>query len=241
MNEENNYDILKDSLEKRIAGEIVLASEPGQEMRRWREIFKISQKDLSIEMDVSPSVISDYESMRRSPGSGFIKSFVHGLLVLDRERGSVILKEFSSFEGPSIENAILDVKNFNKNEDVLNFLNKTNSEILVGDNFLKKKIGGYIIIDSKKAVLSLAPKDISKIYNISLNKAVIFTDIRSGKTLMTAVKILGIRPDIIILHGVGGSIDSITERIAQTQKIPLAACKLSSIDDVIEVLDEEYK
>ena len=58
-------------------------------MRKWRELFAVSQITLSEKMLLSASVISDYESGRRkSPGAKFIRRFVLGLLLIDEEKGS---------------------------------------------------------------------------------------------------------------------------------------------------------
>ena len=49
----------------RIAGEVMLlSSEPGATMRKWRELVAVYQMRLSDKMVVSASVISDYESGR---------------------------------------------------------------------------------------------------------------------------------------------------------------------------------
>ena len=56
---------LREVLARRIAGEIILSSSPGATMRKWRELFAVSQISLSEKMALSPSVISDYESGRR--------------------------------------------------------------------------------------------------------------------------------------------------------------------------------
>ena len=67
-----------DRLAEALAGEICLAeNDPGAIMRRWRERFQFSQKDLAKHLEVSPSVISDYESGRRkSPRVETIRRFV---------------------------------------------------------------------------------------------------------------------------------------------------------------------
>ena len=78
-----------EELMEKIAGEITLSSEPGLTIRKWREEFNLSQHQLAEAMNVSHSVISDYESGRRkSPGSGVIKKMVEALIELDREAGS---------------------------------------------------------------------------------------------------------------------------------------------------------
>ena len=51
---------IKDALSEKIAGEITLSPKPGKTIRKWRNIFDISQTDLAKYLDLSPSVVSDY-------------------------------------------------------------------------------------------------------------------------------------------------------------------------------------
>ena len=44
-----------------MAGEIVISDQPGQTLRKWRDIFKLSQKELANLLDVKPSVVCDFE------------------------------------------------------------------------------------------------------------------------------------------------------------------------------------
>ncbi len=84
----SNYSPTRDTLAKRIAGEIVLSTSPGQTMRKWRGLLGVSQTEIAAALELSPSVISDYETgRRRSPGSGFIKRYVEVLLGIDEDRG----------------------------------------------------------------------------------------------------------------------------------------------------------
>ena len=53
-----------------IAGEIALSEDPGATMKKWREIFTITQVELAKYLQITVSTISDYESNRRkSPGA----------------------------------------------------------------------------------------------------------------------------------------------------------------------------
>jgi len=78
---------------RRIAGDIVWSDNVGSAMRKWREIFGTSQTDVAKIMGISPSVVSDYEKGRRTPGVKFIKRFVEALIKVDNERGWVVCKE----------------------------------------------------------------------------------------------------------------------------------------------------
>ncbi|MFC6770867.1 helix-turn-helix domain-containing protein, partial [Halorubrum pallidum] len=78
----------REELSRRIAGEITLSDDPGATLRKWRTDFDVSQTELADQLDVSSSVISDYESGRReSPGIGVVRRTVDGLLDIDEQRG----------------------------------------------------------------------------------------------------------------------------------------------------------
>ena len=85
---------MREVLARKMAGEIILSSGPGAAMRKWRELFAVSQNRLSEKMILSPSVISDYESGRRkSPGTHFVRRFIWALLAIDEERGGRFIQD----------------------------------------------------------------------------------------------------------------------------------------------------
>ena len=60
-----------------MAGEIVISEKPGDTLKKWRNIFKLSQKNLASLLNVKPSVVCDFEKGRRaSPGIGTVRKFV---------------------------------------------------------------------------------------------------------------------------------------------------------------------
>ncbi len=86
----------KELIMKRIIGEVILSDNPGEIMRRWREVFGITQLEVAEKLEISPSVISDYEGGRRkSPGALFIKRFVWSLIEIDHARGDKVLSQFT--------------------------------------------------------------------------------------------------------------------------------------------------
>ena len=87
--------LAKHNLAKRIAGEIVLSSEAGKIIQKWRNVFKIPQRRLADEMKIMPSVISDYENGRRkSPGIKMVKKIVDAMIAIDeRLGGGAIIKK----------------------------------------------------------------------------------------------------------------------------------------------------
>ena len=64
---------------------------------KWREEFHLSQLDISRELRVSPSVVSDYESGRRkSPGVSVVKRYVDAMINLEILNGGKLLKRFDT-------------------------------------------------------------------------------------------------------------------------------------------------
>ena len=108
----NIHDLERETLAKRIAGEIVLSNSPGDTIKKWRTLLKIPQKELAQKMNIGSSVISDYESGRRkSPGIVMIKKIVDIMLEIEKSNGSCFIKETSP-HSESIVNAIIDMKEF---------------------------------------------------------------------------------------------------------------------------------
>ena len=71
-----------------IAGSVVLSDNPSHQLKFWRKKFAIKQADLARKMDITPSVLSDYEKGRRpSPGVNFIKRYLMALYELAKANG----------------------------------------------------------------------------------------------------------------------------------------------------------
>src|SRR5580693_7848695 len=87
-----------DELKEKIAGEITLSDSPGSAMKKWRELFGVTQVELAKQIKVSTSTISDYESNRRlSPGVGVIKRFVDALFTIDDSKGGTVSSGLAKF------------------------------------------------------------------------------------------------------------------------------------------------
>jgi putative transcriptional regulator len=71
-----------------IAGSVVLSDNPPQQLKYCRKKCGIKQADLARHMNLTPSVLSDYEKGRRpSPGVKFIKRYLLALYELAKSDG----------------------------------------------------------------------------------------------------------------------------------------------------------
>jgi len=231
-------ELAKNELEKKIAGEIVLSENPGDTIKKWRNIIKISQKDLADAINIMPSVISDYESGRRkSPGIQMIKKIVSSMLSIEEKRGGNIIKEFSPSSNLII-NAILDMKEFAEPVSIRKFC-KVIKGVSVNVVDLNKKINGYTVIDSLSAIINFSANELVKLYGQTTERALIFTKISTGRSPMVAIKVTSLRPNLIVFHGID-AVDEIARKIADIENIPLIISREKSIDDLIRNLRKSF-
>lgn len=239
---QHEYDIEKDKLAKKIAGEIVLAQEPGAAIQKWRNIFKIPQRDLAHEMSLMPSVISDYESGRRkSPGVAMIKKIVNSLMKIDKTNGNTITREFNNlYSNETLSDAILDICETTKPYTLKDISSYINGKIINPETKPEKPLYGYTIIDSLKAIIELSPKELVKLYGMTTERALIFTKVERGRSPLIAIKVTNLKPGAVIFHG-PKEIDKLAQRIAKVEKIPLIISQLETTDQLISSLKTNIK
>ncbi|NPA47849.1 MAG: helix-turn-helix domain-containing protein [Thermococci archaeon] len=224
----------KEALAKRIAGEIALSSNPGQTMRKWREIFGISQVELARYLGVSSSVISDYEGGRRkSPGASTIKRFVEALIEIDARRGGGVVKAFSRIAGGELPtSAIIDIREFPTPLTIRELVNAIDGEVVTGKGMLGRKIYGYTIVDSIRAILEMSATEFLKLYGWTTERALIFTKVSTGRSPMIAVRVQGLKPAVVVIHGVK-KLDSLAVKLAELEKVPLVISRMEDEADLI--------
>lgn len=226
---------------KRIAGEIVLSSSPGATMRKWRALLQVSQVEVAHALDLSPSVVSDYETgRRRSPGSGFIRRFVGALLDIDDRRGGQYIQQMARIT-LTPEDVFLDIREFAAPVSVEDICDALRCEVLVGEEALEQDVFGYTVIDSVKAIQMLSGLDFYRIFGTTSERALVFVGVSRGRSPMIAVKISPFKPRIVILHGAIREIDPLAVSMARHEGIPLAISRLETQDELVEALLKVYR
>lgn len=206
-------------LRERIAGEIVMADEPGKALRKWRQIFGLTQKELTGYLDQSPSVLSDYESGRRgSPGVRMVRKFVDAMIEIDRSRGGSTLQRY---ENGRISEAIPDRREFTEGIDAEKFIETIEAEVVGGGSRLRRILWGYTVIDSLKAITTLSSTDYMKVYGYSSERALIFLGVMYGRSPMVAIRSHPLKPGLVVFHQ-PGAVDPLAIELAEVEHIPLA-------------------
>jgi putative transcriptional regulator len=231
---------IRDSvLARRIAGEIILSSKPGATMRKWRELFAVSQMRLSDKMVVSSSVISDYESGRRpSPGTKFVRRFVWALLKIDEERGGRFIHEFAKLTS-SPSNAIIDLREFPIPVRVEYLCKAIKGEIVACLDRYVKEVNGYTVVDSKRAVETLSGLEFSQLFGATTERALVFTNVENGISPMLIVRVSNLKPYVVIFHGTEP--DEYSIKLAEYDRIPLIYSSLPSVEQLVKSLRRLYR
>lgn len=215
----------KTALSEKIAGEITLSPKPGKTIRKWRNIFKISQTELAQYMHLSPSVISDYEAGRRkSPGIQTIKKIIEALIKIDEERGGKIIHQYD----PIVKSreGIIDIQEYPYAIGAEEFIKAINGNILTSNKEgLKKKVKGFTLVDSIKAIKNITPADYAYLYGWSPERALIFTGIQYGRSPMIAVRVHPVKPSVVVYHK-PASVDPLAVKLADREIIPLVVTNL---------------
>ncbi len=227
-------DTIIKALADKISGDIVFSDAPGKTIKKWRQIFEISQKELAQKLGVSPSVISDYESDRRkSPGVNFVRRIIEAMLEIDKERGYKTVSKYKDLLTGFKLDVILDMREFDEIVDVKKLVRLIDGVMLTD---FDKFVTGYTIVDSIKAILSLNAYDFYRLYGFTTERALIFTKVSTGRSPMVAVRVANLKPAVVVLHGIDAeNVDEIAIKIAEIERIPLISTKMP-LDDMIKAL-----
>ncbi len=231
---------VKERVKKWIAGEISLSDKPGDVIRYWREKFRINQTSLAKAMRVSPSVISDYEAGRRkSPGTTTVKKIVETLTKLDEMGGGDIMKNLSNVFGTQLPpDVVLEIREYAKPVDGKVVIKEIAGEVVANKELLGQKLFGYTVIDSLKAILGLSPDDFRRLYGITTERVLAFTSVTTGRSPMIAIRVIGITPGMVVLHGDLKEVDPVGIKIAQILKVPLVVSKAPTVEELIKGLQK---
>ncbi len=191
----------KRELAEKIAGEITLSDDPGATLRKWRTDFDVSQTDLAAELEVSSSVISDYESGRReSPGIGVVRRLVDGLLAIDERRGGDRIRQYGRVLSAGFESDVVyDLREYATSMPLPRFYETIEATEVTGGG--TERISGHTVIDSIRTITRLSSEEFFRLYGQSTNRALVFTGVTRGESPLVALRVVNPTPNAVVLHG----------------------------------------
>ncbi len=189
-------------LARRIAGEVVMSDDPGGTLRRWREDFGVSQTRLAEQLDVSPSVVSDYESGRRtSPGIRVVRRTVDALLTVDEARGGSHIRQYARVLSAGFESDVVyDLREYSTAvaiERLYDVIEAT--ELLAGS---ATAVAGHTVINSVEAIRRLSSEEFYRLYGQSTNRALVFSNVTRGESPLVALRVVTPTPSAVVLHDI---------------------------------------
>ncbi len=213
---------MQKQLTRRIAGEIVVSESPGETMRKWREIFHLSQKEFANLLEVKPSVVCDFEKGRRaSPGIGTVRRFVEAMVDYDSAHGGKVVNSMSERRK---NEAIVDIKEFTSGMAIESMLETIEGEIIAGkEELLSRPIYGYTMVDSLKAITTY--NAFGEMYGWSNERAVFFSGVQYGRSPMIAVRAHPVKPRMVV-YIKPKAVDPLATKLADMERIVLVKTKL---------------
>lgn len=223
-------------LAEKIAGEITLSDDPGATIRKWRTDFDVTQTELASELDVSSSVVSDYESGRReSPGIGVIERVVTALLDVDEQRGGDRIRQYARVVSAGFESDVVrDLMEYETGVPITDTLDAIDADLLVeGD---RDTVTGHTVINSVEAITKLSSEEFYQLYGQSTSRVLVFTDITRGESPLVALRVVTQTPNAVVLHGIDTEdLWDHAPKLANVDGYALATCQ-TPVEELIDTL-----
>ena len=218
-----------DSLQERIAGEITLSDSPGSTMKKWRELFGISQIELAKHLKISTSTISDYEGNRRaSPGVGIIKRLVTSLITIDEQRGGEVIRNLEKFDKSEAKDPFYFIHDFSAPISGMDFARLIDAKIVANPGYLDTmKLFGYTLIDSLRVILEISPSEYPKLFGTTNERAFVFDQVSTGRSPMVVIRVAPIKPRLVVIQNID-QVDKLAIKISQIERIPLLTTRLTT-------------
>ena len=229
----------RNQLAEKMAGEITLSDSPGHALKKWRMNFEIAPGVLSERLGVSPSVISDYESGRRkSPGTAVVGKIVDTLLSTDEETGGKHIEKYSTMLFSAVDDDVIyDLHEYGSPVPLKDFSEAIGCTLLCGS--IDQAIFGYTVVNSLNAIMQLSSEEFNRIYGWSTERALVFTNVSTGKSPMVAIRVTPFKPRCVVLQGIeAADVHPIVEKMAERDRITVM-CTSMDVDKIVSTLREQ--
>lgn len=215
-----------------ILGDIAANENYGLVMKKWRDLFNITQSRIAKELDIKQSVISDYENnRRRSPGIEFLRKYTISLVTVGKKEKK---KEFESVIedlGLKKEKKKLFVGEFEQAmacKKVLNLLKAT--QIL--SQPVQSDFKNYIFFSDKISnIMTKQPSyKLLKNLNNKTETVFIFSNVKTGKVPLILLKMLSKlnkleMPKLLIYQSNSFKLSSFARKLAKNNNISIGVTK----------------
>ncbi|MEM3073583.1 MAG: helix-turn-helix domain-containing protein [Nitrososphaerales archaeon] len=220
----------------RIAGSIVMSERPAAALKSWRLRLNIRQVDLAKKMNISPSVLSDYENGRRpSPGVAFVKRYLQSLLELGKEGGH--LTTLNQLDVAVEREPILVSEEYEEPVEASRVIEALEAQVLAGSDLLSWRIYGYTVLDSIRTIYSLSGFGFYRIFGSTTERVLVFTKVGLGRSPLVAIRVSQLKPRMVILHG-PKAVDPLAIDLARRERIILGLSQIAEESELASRLSK---
>ena len=104
---------------------------------------------------------------------------------------------------------------------------------------LDQTIFGYTVVNSLNAILQLSSEEFNRIYGWSTERALIFTNVSTGKSPMVAIRVTPFKPRCVVLQGIDAAdVHPFVAKMADRDHITVL-CTGMEIDKIVSTLREK--
>ncbi|RLI47520.1 MAG: transcriptional regulator, partial [Candidatus Thorarchaeota archaeon] len=134
--------------------------------------------------------------------------------------------------------AILDSREFGVPVPARLMVEHLDCRVLTHDNLLDRDIYGYTALDSVKAIVSLTPQQLLKLYGGTTQRGAILANVTTGRSPMVAIKSsqigtsAAVKPAVAILQGVK-ELDPLAIKIADSIHLPLCVSEIRTAEELV--------
>jgi putative transcriptional regulator len=100
----------------------------------------------------------------------------------------------------------------------------------------EKRIYGYTVVDSIKAIASLSGSQFYTLLGGTPERAIVFTGVRAGRSPMVAVRVSPVKPSLVIIHGPRRHVDPLAVKLAELEGVPLVLSLLPTVQELVYAL-----
>ena len=93
-------------------------------------------------------------------------------------------------------------------------------------SYNKKNIKGFTLIDGIETIKTLSSAGYPNLYGWSTERAIIFTNIKYGRSPMIAIRIHPVKPSMVVYHR-PGAVDPLAIQLADREDMPLVVTNIS--------------
>ena len=174
------------------------------------------------------------QTEEKNPGVAIIRRYVNALIDIDKGNGGHTIRALQKVLNPPSMKAILQIREYKNPMPISDLLNVIDGKIVCGESNLNNQIFGHTVVDSVNAILEMDGQDFLNLYGWTTERALIFTNVSSGRSPMVAIRVSSIKPRVVVFQGVS-KLDKLALKLAEIEGITLIITGIE-IDELLKRL-----